>query len=508
MNYFRCMLFGKPIHWLSLAALLCCQVVCGQTYNPNKKYTVQALKEDFSLLRSAVEKVHPGTYWYSPKDSISIYFDRAYSQIDHEMTEREFYRLILPVLAQIRCGHTYPEMSKAYLESDRPKKQYLPFKLFFENDRLFIVQNLSTDSSLGEGDEIMKLGDIPVSEMAKRARTLQSADGNNESWKNKFVALFYLEEVYTEYYGGKSPFPITVIDTKGVTRETTVSAPEKMIAPAKPKAQLSRKEFIKQEKARLEEERAALIKFRLTKSDSSAAILKIGGFSYEVVHGASYQRKHAAIFQMIAERNIQNLVIDLRGNTGGNLNIVENLMSYLMDKPFKSSEKNELQTSDVNYMKTLIPHFEKGKRGRGFQWKGLKKIAPDTYTYRFSKTGKINPSKKYRFDGNVYIITDGWVFSAASLFVSSLRSQRKITVVGEETGGAAVGCNGGRISRLILPNTQVRVFFPHFRIYAVTDAKPDGHGVIPDYVVKPTLSDIANERDPEMKKVFELIFTK
>lgn len=472
---------------------------------PDPEYSISDLQEDFILLRTALEKVHPGIYWYSSKDSMDRYFDEAYKQIDHPMREREFYRLILPVIVQVKCGHTYPEMSDDYYNTDRPEDIYLPFELYLDIDRLFIVKNKSTDSTLSEGDEILKLGDVNVAEVAQKARSLQSADGNNASWKNKFVSLFYFEEVYTEYYGGKSPFAITVLDKNGVIREVSVSTPEKMTEPVKPEPILSRKEFFKREKARLEAERAALINFRLTQADSSAAILKIAGFSYDYVYGVSYKKKHKAFFETISEKNIQNLVIDLRGNTGGNLMIAEDLMRYLVNKPFKSIEKSELQTEDIHYLKTLSQHFEKQRHGHGFTMKTVKRKNENTYTFRFSDKPVKKPYPQYGFDGNVYIITDGWVFSAGSIFVSSLRTNRKVTIVGEETGGAAVGCSGGRISRLVLPNTHLRVFFPHFRIYAVTEAKADGHGVIPDYEVKPTLSDIANKRDPEMKKVFELM---
>lgn len=472
---------------------------------PEAKYPVVALREDFLLLRTALEKVHPGIYWYTSKDSMDTYFDEAYAQIERPMTEREFYRLILPVLVQVKCGHTYPEMSAAYYHSGYPGNEYLPFELFLDGERLFIVKNQSTDSTLFEGDEILKLGAYTVAEVVEKARSLQSADGNNASWKNKFVSLFYFEEVYTEYFNGKSPFDITVLDKNGVVRETSVETPKKMTEPVKPEALLSRREFFKKEKARREAEQAALIKFRLTKGDSSAAILKISGFSYDLVYGVSYKRKHKAIFETIAERNLQNLVIDLRGNTGGNLMIAEDLMRYLVDKPFRSVEKSELQTDDIAYLKTLRQHFEKQRHGHAFAMNIVKRKDEKTYTFRYSDKNLIKPHRDNRFNGNIYVITDGWVFSAGSIFVSSLKTNRQITVVGEETGGAAVGCSGGRISKLVLPNTHLRVFFPHFRIYAVTDAKADGHGVIPDYEVRPTLSDVANRHDPEMKKVFELI---
>lgn len=479
-----------------------------QSYDPNKKYRIRELREDFELLRSALENAHPATYWYTPKDSFAHYFADTYKKIDHEMTEREFYRLILPVLVRVHCGHTYPDMSKAYYAADLPPKTYLPFDLFLDKDRLFIVKNRSTDSTLAEGDEIVKIGGVPVAEIAQLARTLLTADGDNEIWKDKFMAMYYFEEVYLEYYNGKPPFHLVVSGTNGVVRETEVLSPPKMPHPVKPKKPLSKKQRERQLRERAEAEKAAMCRFRLTHPDSATGILTIGGFGYEKVYGVSYYKKHRSIFKTLAEHRIKNLVIDLRGNTGGNVGMAEDLMSYLVDKPFKVVDHNELYTENLKYFDELIPHLEKQPKGRSFEAKRLRKTAPNTYTFRFDKRDMLNPARHYRFTGNVYIITDGWVFSAASLFVSSLRTQRSITVVGEETGGAAVGCSGGRISRLVLPNTGIRVFFPHFRIYAVTQAKADGHGVIPDYPIKRTLTDLSQQKDPEMEKTFGLILSK
>lgn len=470
-----------------------------------KKYPVQALREDFNVMRSALEKIHPSLYWYTPKDSMDRYFDEGYRRIDHEMTEREFFRLILPVLVRVKCGHTYPDMSDAYRDSQTEPKVYLPFELFLDGDRLFIVKNGSTDTTLRQGDEILKLGGTPVAEIARLARALQTADGDNVAWKNKFVEWFYLQEVYLEYYDGKPPFKLVVAGKNGTVRETEVRSAKQMTQPVKPAPRLSRREELRQERREEALRMAEQLRFRFTQGDSSAAVIRVGGFSYESIYGRSFYKLHRDIFRAVAERRTENLVIDLRGNSGGNLAIAEDLMAYLVDRPFRVADRNELHTPYLAEWESIRPYFEKQGPGRGFPARLLKRTGEDTYTFPFTRRSDLAPARRYRFSGNVYVITDGWVFSAGSLFVSSLRAQRKITVIGGETGGAAVGCSGGRISRLILPNTQLRVYFPHFRIYAVGRAEADGHGVIPDYPVKHLLTDEVQNRDPEMEQTFHLI---
>jgi len=495
-----------PAAILLLLMLFAASGLRAQSYNPERQFTVNELKQDFSVIRGALEYAHPGAYWYNTKEGLKAYLDSVYTRIDHPMTERQFYWFISPALARVKCGHTYPRMSQAYESSGTPRRAYLPFEFFWDGARLFIVRNGSTDSTLVAGDEVLKVDGIPIAELAAAARNAQSADGGNAAWKNVMLDTYMIEEAYFNQYGGKPPYKLTVSTAKGV-RETEVEARKRAPSthPVKPAPQLSKKEQQKQDRQQEEDERAGYIKFRFTGGDSAAAILKISGFGYEKVYGVGYPKKHESIFKAIAEKNVQNLVIDLRGNSGGNGEIAENLMSYLVNKPIRVSDHNEFYTENLAYMDTLKRYFEKQPASHSFQKKRLKKVGENLYGFKFSNHDDTKPASKFRFDGNIYVITDGWVFSAGSLFVSSLRTQRKITVVGTETGGGAVGCSGGRISRIVLPNTGIRVSFPHFRMYAVTDAKADGRGVIPDYPVQRTWQDRSERRDPEMKKVFEVM---
>src|SRR6185369_11729993 len=99
-------IFMKKLNFncaLFFAALL---IFCGcasshKAFSPNKKYSAEQLKEDYSLFRKILEDVHPSLYWYTPKDSIDYYFDEGYKRIRDSMTEPGFRTLISYVLARI-----------------------------------------------------------------------------------------------------------------------------------------------------------------------------------------------------------------------------------------------------------------------------------------------------------------------------------------------------------------------------------------------------------------------
>ena len=85
---------------LSLFCLSIAPLLVAQTIEPEK------LREDFRILRSALEEGHPGIYRYTPKAELDSVFDATAARLDRPMTALEFYRVLAPVVAALKCGHT------------------------------------------------------------------------------------------------------------------------------------------------------------------------------------------------------------------------------------------------------------------------------------------------------------------------------------------------------------------------------------------------------------------
>src|SRR6266568_843556 len=91
---------------LSLFCLSIAPLLVAQTIEPEK------LREDFRILRSALEEGHPGIYRYTPKAELDSVFDATAARIDRPMTALEFYRVLAPVVAALKCGHTSMGLSE------------------------------------------------------------------------------------------------------------------------------------------------------------------------------------------------------------------------------------------------------------------------------------------------------------------------------------------------------------------------------------------------------------
>lgn len=138
------------------------------------------------------------------------------------------------------------------------------------------------------------------------------------------------------------------------------------------------------------------------------------------------------------------LIIDLRNNHGGDAATVTLLASYLFDK--------RTRLNDFYY-----------REGNSIE-------------QRWSSDAV--PGLRYGQKKDVYILTSKDSFSAAEDFTYALKYLRRVTVVGETTGG---GANPGGDKRL-LPNFSV--FVPLGRsISPVTKSNWEGVGVTPDVSV-------------------------
>ena len=109
---------------------------------------------------------------------------------------------------------------------------------------------------------------------------------------------------------------------------------------------------------------------------------------------------------------------------------------------------------------------------------------------------------KYKFKGNVYVLTNGLVFSSALPFAYLVKDYNLATIVGEETG--IVSPAYGEPLRFKLPNTQIKIM--NSTSYII---RPSGiankRGVIPDYIVEPNVLDLITGFDKVMAFTKDLI---
>lgn len=151
----------------------------------------------------------------------------------------------------------------------------------------------------------------------------------------------------------------------------------------------------------------------------------------------------AAAMTLVAHTDA--LIIDLRKNRGGDNSTVTLLASYLL--------KERTQMNNVYYRPTN--HTEQ-------MW-----------------SSDVVMGERFGHEKDVYLLTSNITFSAAEDFSFALKNLKRVTVVGETTGG---GAHPGEVVRL---HAHFDMFIPRGRAYnPANNTNWEGVGVTPDVSVK------------------------
>lgn len=489
------------LYLLVIAATSCTSIKKLNYKITTQKYTQAELKKDLIILRTALEEAHPGLYWYSSRSKIDSTFSSVEKRIKSPLTSAEFYRLTAPAVAQIRDGHTrliLPAVKKSLKQKEADKKRgkapLSQFNYKIINEKLFITSNTSADTALLRGSEIESIDGKPVNEVAANLKSLFSSDGFNETFKNRYVEK-QLGGLFKTYYGKEDSIQLTVNGQDHLITYYKKSADSSLLKSKKYK----NAEKIEREKRRyrgFDENDKPLLDLNIIPGETKAAVLKVRSFSFP---GDDHKRFFKESFKEIKSNNIKKVILDLRYNPGGRLNACKSLFSYLTDKKFTFLSDPEVKNKwyrsrryfDNKLMLNIQNFFLVKKTAKGYQ----------------ARLNGVKPSKpnKLHYDGDLYILINGYSFSASSLLAANLDGIKRGIFIGEETGGSYNKCTAGIIPLVTLPETRVKLRLPLIKIAPAKTRDLEGRGILPDYSVTPVLTDILYDKDTELDFTLKLI---
>ena len=215
---------------------------------------------------------------------------------------------------------------------------------------------------------------------------------------------------------------------------------------------------------------------------------------------------------MIAFRDSDGLVIDLRGNYGGSKDILLALLPYFLKpgdpmrvvefstyrKPMElpgphpegymmSSMSAQPVTS--SHWKTAGQRAQVGKAIKAFKpkWKLPMEKFSEWHVLAFDST--INP-RAYYYDKPLVILQDSGTFSAGDIFVGAFKGLPHTTLMGMPSGGG----NGWK-EHYQLPNTKLGLVLCQSAKFRPTGEPYDGLGVPPDVLMEALPEDILGKSD-------------
>ena len=466
-----------------------------KNYNPNRKYSPQQLQQDYSLLRDILEKKHPSLYWYTGKDSMDMYFDTYYSTIKDSMTEQQFgWKVVAPLTDKIHCGHTSFAMSKAY-NRWTVNKRFPSFPLFMKcwNDTMVVTNNLNRkDSVLKKGTLITSINGLNSNALKQIMFGYMTEDGNANN-----VNYIRLSSNFPYYhrniFGISKTYAVKYLDSAGTEQSINIPVVEVL----KDSNRRTRTDIEKREGQQTRQKKLLSLRSLAIDTTNNTAIITLNTFS-----SGGLRKFYRQTFRYIRKVGINNVVLDLRSNGGGRINLSTLLTKYVSRVKFKVAD------TAFAVAKSLRPYTRYIKRGF-INNLGLffltKKNSDGLYHFGRWERKLYKPKNTNHFSGDLYVLINGSTFSASALFSNAVKGQPGIVLVGEEAGGGWHGNNGILIPDIILPNTHLRVRLPLFRLVQYHHAPKDGRGVPPDIYIGTNYEALLKGVDKKMQVVMEMI---
>jgi hypothetical protein len=427
-----------------------------QSTNDDIPVKAALLKQDFKMLRDSLEDLHAGLYTYKTKKQIDRLFDQCEAKLDQPMTLIQFYCLVRYVVSGIEDGHTSAFLPPAANKALIGQSGFFPVLIRFIGKKAYATCD---NEGLTPGTEIIWVDHHPIDKLRKELFGYIPSDGSTQSGKYAEIndgdsPFFYL---YKLVYGDKETFAITYKLPGSVKMEKQVKATLIKDIPCRP-VPANVTQYLK-----------------LSYPSNAIAVLTMKTFlnhKLEVTH-EDFRKFLQSSFQDLASKNITKLIIDVRDNGGGDDENGAFLTAYLTNRPF--AYYASIETTKRNF--AIKDHDQLAQQ---------------------------QPAEN-NFNGKVYILINGKCFSGTTDFCGIARQFSNVKFIGEETGGGYYGNTSGARTTLILPNSRVKVNIPLWKYKAaVPKAKYKDRGIIPDYSLTPTISDVLQKKDVQIELTLKL----
>jgi len=425
--------------------------------------TPEQLKTDLTIVRKALEARHPEMYKYVSQKEFDSLYRSLEDSFSKPMPVQDFYTSMLPLIASLKCGHTkwLPDGRDYYYPfySDN----LFPLKLYFTKGKAYVIGHYTESESPVLAEVISINGNSMKSIISGLLDKLTFADGYSAEGKY-FELNNFFSGIYSTHYGIANQYRFEYFNKAHKPETATFSGVNVNAVKA------------------FDEKRHKpdSSPFTFSLIDNEIGWMDINRF-YAFPNEPNFNKFLKKSFNELENKKISTLVIDLRGNEGGNEKWGFELYRYLAIDPFRYYNK-------MSVKKLKKSDFEENI---SLKYRLLKPFVDR------NKMLKLQKPEKSAFRGKVYLLIDGQSYSTATEFASKAKSEGRVIVVGQESAGGYALNTSGFFSIVKLPHSKVELGIPlvGFDMGNSSSKNPMDRGIVPDYEIENLPEDVLSSFD-------------
>jgi len=425
-------------------------------YGQGEYFSRAEVLEDFEYFKEKLLQKHPGVGLYKSLDEFNSFFEHL--EVADSVSTLDLYGVFSDVHQVILDGHTQVYQEYFLQWENEHSGLYIPFQPYWDGQKLYLFKAYSYQSMDWIGQEIVSINGVESKKLIEGMLARMPRDGYQSGYAIWELNTYFYEH-YSWFFGCFDDYSVVLkhdaatdtVDMKGILFDELLDE----IEAAEP--------FKKSLTLQLNKE----------KTTALLTIKSWTNYYLSKEHKQKLIRELREATKEIERNDIAHLIIDIRDNPGGRLKFSEYLLSYLLDEPFLMNEG-----------------FKRKKDG----------VVVDA---RGEKMGLRKPKRK-TFKGDVYVLINEGCFSNSSIFSATLQRYDRAIFIGEETGGSQYSMCGHPFFYM-LPNTGISVSIPTLQMILKPTGEDIPHGVLPDYEVRPSFSNLVNGEDVALNKAMELI---